>query len=128
MAETENKTVTVKLKDAIGIALAKDGNARKQICYKSKASIEELRKEFEALRKAKIEAVAHKHKDDPLHFNDCYRHLMDEVRELDSVVLSLTDDLTPLEKHLIEKELIDVANCAEFAFIALKLKGLETKT
>jgi len=94
----------------------------------SNTVIEELRKEFETLRMQKIKAVAHKHKDAPLYFDDCYRHLMDEVRELDSIVFSATNDLLPLERNLIIKELIDVVNCAEFTFIALKLKGLRLKT
>lgn len=132
MIETESKIAKVKLKDAIEIALAKDKSKRWEIHNPNKENvrlpsdivIEQLRKEFETLRKQKIEAVAHKHKGDPLLFDDCYRHLMDEVRELDSIVLGTTDNPSSLERNLIEEELIDVANCAEFTFVALKLRRL----
>lgn len=75
--------------------------------------IEELREEFSRLRRAKIEAVAHKHKDDSLDFFDCYKHLIDESGELHEAMASG-------DGKRIEEELIDVANGAEFTFIALR--------
>lgn len=90
-------------------------------------TIEELRKEFEELRRAKIEAVADKHTDDLLDFKDCLAHLMDEVRELDTAqkYFIITGDDEIVKR--IEEELIDVANCAEFTFIALRKRQDRTE-
>jgi len=97
-----------------------------EVC--DKREIEILREEFERLRREKIEAVAHKHKDDPLCFDGCYKHLMAEVRELDTArkYLLITGDDDGLLKR-IEEELIDIANCAEFTFIALRKHQDHTK-
>jgi len=85
-----------------------------------RADVEKLRKEFERRRRQKIEAVAHKHKDDSLDFEECLAHLRDEMRELELarkyLLITGDDDLV----KRIEEELIDVANCAEFTFIALR--------
>jgi len=77
------------------------------------AEIEELRKEFEQLRREKIEAVADKHKDDPLDFIACYFHLKSEYEEL-------VDAAVSEDAGRVIEELVDIANCAEFTFIALR--------
>lgn len=84
-------------------------------------NLEELRKVFERLRRAKLEAVVAKHKDDLLDFVDCHTHLQDETGELYEAVVSG-------DKKRIEEELLDIANCAEFTFIALRMhEGRITK-
>jgi len=72
-----------------------------------------LGKEFEELRRQKIEARSAKHKGEVLKFASCFVHLLEEFAELILVIKSA-------DKDRIAEELADLANCCEFAFIALK--------
>ena len=76
----------------------------------------EFDKEFEKLRKQKIEEKQHKHINEEWDYEDCKAHLLEEISELKEAV----DTKSPQE---IALELADVANLCEIVFCVLPLRS-----